>query len=72
VNAEDHYGFTPVYEAVENGHLRMLKVLVAAGGELRTRLKADFEKYPAGMTPLDMAASLGHKNISRFLSGDEE
>jgi len=71
VNCQDSYGFTPAFEAIENHHFRMLKVLVANGADVNIGLTQAFEDYPAGFTAYDLAMSIDHKNIQRFLTERE-
>ena len=33
VNARDEYGGTPLNKAIHNGHLEVVKILIAAGGK---------------------------------------
>jgi ankyrin repeat protein len=60
-NAACTYGFskTPLTGAVREGHLRMVKLLLAKGAD---------PQHPAdGLSPLYWAASEGHEDILRFL-----
>lgn len=59
VNEPSEFG-TPLHVAAENGHLEVVKILVAHGADRNTR-------NPEGKTPLDLAVSKGHQDIVAFL-----
>lgn len=52
---------TPLFEAIENGHLEMVKLLVSKGADIRSRLRHN------EMTALHIAAQNGYDEIIEFL-----
>ena len=60
VNAEDNYGFTPLYICAEKGHLDFARDLIEAGADVNA-------KEDNGWTPLYMCASEGHLDVARAL-----
>ena len=54
------FGYTPLHEAVSNGHLDILKLLLRKQADVNSRANS-------GYTPLHLAASLGHVNCVRVL-----
>jgi len=60
VNAQDEYGFTPLHEAIENeqGHI-MAFLLHKANANPNLGLTKDYEDYPKGTTPADIAERKG-------------
>jgi len=61
LNCVDSYGWTPLYEAIHQGHLDVVKLLVAEGADVD-------HKDLAGWTPLYLAAYYGHLEIVKFLA----
>ena len=53
-------GYTPIHEAVNNGHSKVLKLLVDHGGDPNCSANS-------GYTPLHLAVSSGHVNCIRVL-----
>ena len=61
LNCVDSYGWTPLYEAIHQGHLDVVKLLVMEG--------ADVDHVDmAGWSPLYLAAYYGHLEIVKFLA----
>jgi ankyrin repeat-rich membrane spanning protein len=61
LNCVDSYGWTPLYEAIHQGHLGVVKLLVEEG--------ADVDHVDmAGWSPLYLAAYYGHLEIVRYLA----
>ena len=54
------FGYTPLHEAVSNGHSDILKLLLKYDGDVNSRANS-------GYTPLHLAASSGHVNCVRVL-----
>ena len=54
------FGYTPLHEAVSNGHSEILKVLLRHDGDVNSRANS-------GYTPLHLAASSGHVDCVRVL-----
>ena len=54
------FGYTPLHEAVSNGHSSILKLLLRYNGDVNSRANS-------GYTPLHLAASSGHTNCVRVL-----
>ena len=54
------FGYTPLHEAVSNGHSDILKLLLRYNGDVNSRANS-------GYTPLHLAASSGHTNCVRVL-----
>ncbi len=68
VDAQDDYGFTPLHEAVENGHGHIVNLLLnRAGANPTLALFKDFEHYPAGTTPADIAKQKGLSSLEMEL-----
>lgn len=65
VNVQESYGFTPLHEAAENGHLEIVKVLIKSGADSSMGLK---KAYQAGSTALDVAREAGRKKVVNYLS----
>ena len=61
LNCVDSYGWTPLYEAIHQGHLDVVKLLVEEGADLD---HVDM----AGWSPLYLAAYYGHLDIVKFLA----
>ncbi|XP_005098393.2 ankyrin-3 [Aplysia californica] len=63
INPKSGTGNWPLYLAVENGHLDVLKLLCERGGDIRKR-------HPTtGATALHVAAKMGHQTIVSYLLG---
>ncbi|CAG5119233.1 unnamed protein product, partial [Candidula unifasciata] len=61
INPKSGTGNWPLYLAVENGHLEVLKLLCEKGGDIKKR-------HPTtGATSLHVAAKMGHQSIVSFL-----
>jgi serine/threonine-protein phosphatase 6 regulatory ankyrin repeat subunit B len=61
VNVEnDEYGWTPLHEAADNGHVEIVRLLLQNGAEVNARGVWD-------MTPLHEAACNGHIDILHLL-----
>ena len=61
LNCVDSYGWTPLYEAIHQGHLDVVTLLVMEG--------ADVDHVDmAGWSPLYLAAYYGHLEIVKFLA----
>ncbi|RUS78525.1 hypothetical protein EGW08_013703, partial [Elysia chlorotica] len=61
INPKSGTGNWPLYLAVENGHLEVVKLLFERGGDIRKR-------HPTtGATVLHVAASMGHQAVVNFL-----
>ena len=58
------FGYTPLHEAVSNGHSEVLKVLLRHNGDVNSRANS-------GYTPLHLAASSGHVDCVRVLLDNE-
>merc|ERR1711939_53331 len=56
----DQWEMTPLHQAADGGHVKVVKALVTAGASLDAR-----DKF--GMTPLHLAAFRGHMNATRAL-----
>lgn len=54
------FGYTPVHEAVSNGHSKVLELLLQHKGDPNCRANS-------GYTPLHLAASSGHVDCVRVL-----
>ena len=60
VHHTDYEGATPIFKAVANGNLPLVKALFENGGKLDV-------KRNDGFTPIMLAASAGHVNVCRWL-----
>ncbi|KAK3767661.1 hypothetical protein RRG08_022696 [Elysia crispata] len=61
INPKSGTGNWPLYLAVENGHLEVVKLLFERGGDIRKR-------HPTtGATVLHVAAGMGHQAVVNFL-----
>ena len=58
------FGYTPLHEAVGNGHWKVLELLLQHGGDVNCRANS-------GYTPLHIAASSGHISCTRVLLANE-
>nr|KAG5709649.1 hypothetical protein BaRGS_027674 [Batillaria attramentaria] len=61
INVKSGTGNWPLYLAVENGHLDVVKLLFERGGDIRKRHSA------TGETVLHIAAKMGHLDICQYL-----
>jgi len=61
INETDEYGFTGLHMAAENGHLKIVEELLAAGAKLDPLV---FDSY---LLPLHMAINKGHTAIAKLL-----
>merc|ERR1712014_468925 len=61
INETDEYGFTGLHMASENGHLKIVEELVAAGAKLDPLV---FDSY---LLPLHMAINKNHTAIAKLL-----
>merc|ERR1719275_560642 len=61
INETDEYGFTALHMASENGHLKIVEELLAAGAKLDPLV---FDSY---LLPLHMAINKGHTAIAKLL-----
>ena len=60
VNAQDEYGYNPLFYAVVNGNTEMVKLLIEAGADVNTKNKF-------GTTPLFSVALLGRTEVAKLL-----
>ena len=60
VDRRGPYGYTPIHEAVANGHSQVLQLLLEYDGDPNCRANS-------GYTPLHLAASRGHVDCVRVL-----
>ena len=60
VNAKNAGGLTPLHMAAGEGHLNVVKLLLANGARVNV-------KYEASVTPLHFAAVEGHKDVAELL-----
>lgn len=58
------FGYTPLHEAVSNGHWKVLELLLKHDGDVNCRANS-------GYTPLHLAASSGHVDCVRVLLANE-
>lgn len=65
VNAEDHFGRTPLHTAVEEGQFAIIKVLVENGADTNVK---DTSFYQNGLTPLHRAVIKKRLDLVRFLA----
>ncbi|XP_076452363.1 uncharacterized protein LOC143287987 isoform X2 [Babylonia areolata] len=63
INPKSGTGNWPLYLAVENGHLEVVKLLCQRGGDIRRHHTS------TGETVLHIAAKMGHTEITRYLLG---
>ncbi|KAL5005602.1 hypothetical protein ScPMuIL_016760 [Solemya velum] len=61
INSKSGVGNWPMYLAVENGHLEVIKLLHEKGADVRKR------HLPTGSTVLHIAAKMGHLEIVQYL-----
>merc|ERR1712107_214333 len=66
INETDEYGFTGLHMASENGHLKIVEELVAAGAKLDPLV---FDSY---LLPLHMAINKNHTAIAKLLMENQE
>ena len=60
INALGEHGYTPLHDAVEQGHLHAVQYFVEH--EANISIKSEFD-----MTPIELAETLGEKEIYDFL-----
>ena len=63
VNVRDHCGWTPLHEAVNNGHKAIVELLLQKGANINDNEGVNTD----GITPLHDACSNGHFDIIRLL-----
>jgi ankyrin repeat protein len=61
VNLPTNDGWTPLHKAAANGHIEMVKLLLAKGAYRSS-------EYQDGTTPLQLATKNKHKEIQTLLS----
>ena len=60
VSSEDNDGKTPLHIACQNGHTKVVKILLARGADVDHR-------NAQGCTPLNLAVRKGHKEAVELL-----
>ena len=60
VNVTDEGGYSAVHAAAENGHIEVLKLLIARGANLNAVVN--------GLTPLDLAITSGRSEVIALLT----
>jgi ankyrin repeat protein len=60
VNVTDEGGYSAVHAAAENGHIEVLKLLIARG--------ANLNPFVDGLTPLDLAITSGRSEVIALLT----
>jgi len=61
INAKGEHGYSPLHDAVEQGHIDVVKLLVDRGASIAI-------KNTDGDTPTELAKLLNETEIYRFLS----
>jgi ankyrin repeat protein len=72
IDDRDAYGWTPLHWAVFKGDAPICRCLMDRGAQVHSQARRRWFKYPAGLTPLDLADLKGNPVIKDILKPEGE
>jgi hypothetical protein len=72
IDDRDAYGWTPLHWAVFKGDAPICRCLMDRGAQVHSQTRRQWFKYPAGLTPLDLADLEGNPVIKDIIKPDRE